>query len=104
MRFCRGGFVSGAGYPIYRSNFPHSNALIRLSEDGMAASLHIAAAEIGQGCNTILPQIAAEELARKKIEGEEIVSPESPEPTKVLDLLEALKASVEATKERKAAS
>jgi 4-hydroxybenzoyl-CoA reductase alpha subunit len=57
-----GGFVSGAGYPIYRSNFPHSNALIRLSEDGMAASLHIAAAEIGQGCNTILPQIAAEEL------------------------------------------
>ncbi len=57
-----GGFVSGAGYPIYRSKFPHSNAMIRLSEDGMAASLHIAAAEIGQGCNTILPQIAAEEL------------------------------------------
>jgi len=57
-----GGFVSGAGYPIYRSKFPHSNALIRLSEDGMAASLHIAASEIGQGCNTILPQIAAEEL------------------------------------------
>ena len=57
-----GGFVSGAGYPIYRSKFPHSNALIRLSEDGMAASLYIAAAEIGQGCNTILPQIAAEEL------------------------------------------
>ena len=57
-----GGFVSGAGYPIYRSKFPHSNAMIRLSEDGMAASLYIAAAEIGQGCNTILPQIAAEEL------------------------------------------
>ena len=47
---------------------------------------------------------AIEELARKKVEGEEIVSPETPEPTKVLDLLEALKASVEATKERKAAS
>jgi 4-hydroxybenzoyl-CoA reductase subunit alpha len=57
-----GGFVSGAGYPIYRSNFPHSNALIRVSEDGLAVSLYIAAAEIGQGCNTILPQIAAEEL------------------------------------------
>lgn len=41
---------------------------------------------------------AIEELARKKIEGEEIVSPEVAEPTKVLDLLEALKASVEATK------
>lgn len=47
---------------------------------------------------------AIEELARKKIEGEEIVSPEAPEPTKVLDLLEALKASVEATKEKRAAS
>ncbi len=46
---------------------------------------------------------AVENLARKKIEGEEIVSPETPEPTKVLDLLEALKASVEATKEKKAA-
>ena len=39
-----------------------------------------------------------EELARKKIEGEEIVAPEITEPTVVVDLLEALKASVEATK------
>ena len=39
-----------------------------------------------------------EELARQKIEGEEIVAPETPEPTRVVDLLEALKASVEATK------
>ncbi len=57
-----GGFVSGAGYPIYRSNFPHSNALIRVHEDGKGVSLHIATAEIGQGCDTVLPQIAAEEL------------------------------------------
>ncbi len=57
-----GGFVSGAGYPIYRSDFPHSNAMIRVHEDGRAVSLHIAAAEIGQGCDTVLPQIAAEEL------------------------------------------
>lgn len=41
-----------------------------------------------------------EEAARKKIEGEEIVAPESPEPTKVVDLLDALKASVEATKRK----
>lgn len=47
---------------------------------------------------------AIEELAQKKIDGEEIVSPEIPEPTKVLDLLEALKASVEATKTERAAS
>ena len=57
-----GGFVSGAGYPIYRSDFPHSNAMIRVLEDGRAVTLHIAVAEIGQGCNTVLPQIAAEEL------------------------------------------
>ncbi len=57
-----GGFVSGAGYPIYRSDFPHSNALIRVHEDGTHVSLHIAAAEIGQGSDTVLVQIAAEEL------------------------------------------
>ena len=39
-----------------------------------------------------------EELARKKIEGEEIVVPDTPEPTRVVDLLEALRASVEATR------
>jgi 4-hydroxybenzoyl-CoA reductase subunit alpha len=60
-----GGFVSGAGYPIYRSDFPHSNALIRVHEDGTAVSLHIAAAEIGQGSDTVLAQIAAEELGVK---------------------------------------
>jgi DNA end-binding protein Ku len=44
-----------------------------------------------------------EELAAKKVAGEEIVAVDtSPEPTKVVDLLDALKASVEATK--KAAS
>ena len=43
---------------------------------------------------------AIEDLAAKKVAGEEIVAPASPEPTKVVDLLEALKASVEATKEK----
>ena len=57
-----GGFVSGAGYPIYRSDFPHSNAVIRVHEDGTGVTLHIAAAEIGQGSDTVLAQIAAEEL------------------------------------------
>ena len=45
---------------------------------------------------------AIEELATKKIAGEEIVATSSPEPTKVVDLLDALKASVEATKEKQA--
>ncbi|MBI4803411.1 MAG: molybdopterin-dependent oxidoreductase [Elusimicrobia bacterium] len=57
-----GGFVSGAGYPIYRSDFPHSNALIRVLEDGTAAGLFIAASDIGQGSDTVLCQIAAQEL------------------------------------------
>jgi DNA end-binding protein Ku len=45
---------------------------------------------------------AIQSAAQKKVEGQEIVAPEAPEPTKVVDLLEALKASVEATKKRKA--
>lgn len=46
---------------------------------------------------------AIEGLAAKKVAGEEIVATVSPEPTKVVDLLEALKASVEATKSKEAA-
>jgi len=42
-----------------------------------------------------------EELAQTKLEGKEIVVPEAEEPSKVVDLLEALKASVEATKTQK---
>jgi 4-hydroxybenzoyl-CoA reductase subunit alpha len=57
-----GGFVSGAGYPIYRSKFPHSNALIRVTEDGRAATLFIGEADIGQGSNTVLTQVAAEAM------------------------------------------
>jgi DNA end-binding protein Ku len=45
---------------------------------------------------------AIHEAAQKKVEGQEIVAPQAPEPTKVVDLLEALKASVEATKKQKA--
>jgi 4-hydroxybenzoyl-CoA reductase subunit alpha len=57
-----GGFVSGAGYPIYRSKFPHSNALIRVAEDGEAATLFIGEADIGQGSSTVLSQVAAEAM------------------------------------------
>jgi 4-hydroxybenzoyl-CoA reductase subunit alpha len=74
-----GGFVSGAGYCIYRgqvqlshekgpepflkhSIFPHANAVVKISEDGMAAVCMIGAAEIGQGSDTVLLQICAESL------------------------------------------
>lgn len=74
-----GGFVSGAGYCIYRgqvqlshekprqhfqkkSIFPHANAIVKISEDGMAAVCMIGAAEIGQGSDTVLLQMCAESL------------------------------------------
>ena len=46
---------------------------------------------------------AVEELARLKMEGREIVSTETAQPAGVVDLMEALKASVEATKATSAA-
>jgi 4-hydroxybenzoyl-CoA reductase alpha subunit len=74
-----GGFVSGAGYAKYRgqvqlssqkklepfvkkATFPHSNAIVKISEDGTAAILLILAAEIGQGALTVLSQMCAETL------------------------------------------
>ncbi|MFQ5501781.1 MAG: molybdopterin-dependent oxidoreductase [Phycisphaerae bacterium] len=74
-----GGFVSGAGYCIYRgqvqlshekprehfqkrSIFPHSNAIVKVSEDGTAVVLMIGAADIGQGSDTVLVQMCAEAL------------------------------------------
>jgi 4-hydroxybenzoyl-CoA reductase subunit alpha len=74
-----GGFVSGAGYCIFRgqvqmshekgrepfqkkSIFPHANAVVKVTEDGMAAVLMIGAADIGQGSDTVLSQICAEAM------------------------------------------
>lgn len=57
-----GGFVSGAGYPIYRSKFPHSNAIIKVQEDGSKAVLFVGDADIGQGSDTVLGQAAAEAM------------------------------------------
>ena len=41
---------------------------------------------------------AVEAAAQRKVDGKEIVAPEAPQPTGVVDLMDALKASVEATK------
>ena len=56
------GYISGAGYPIYRTNLPHSSALIKVNDDGSLATLYTGAADIGQGSDTILCQIAAEAM------------------------------------------
>jgi 4-hydroxybenzoyl-CoA reductase alpha subunit len=57
-----GSYVSGAGYPIYRTNLPHSAALIRVNEDGSVATLYTGAVDIGQGSDTVLCQMAAEAM------------------------------------------
>ncbi|MBI4634539.1 MAG: molybdopterin-dependent oxidoreductase [Deltaproteobacteria bacterium] len=57
-----GFFVSGAGFPIYRSETFHCTATVKLSEDGGAAHLYTASAEIGQGSDTTFAMITAEAL------------------------------------------
>ena len=57
-----GFFVSGAGYPIYRSDTFHSTVVIKLSEDGGTVNVLTGSAEIGQGSDTTLGMIAAEAL------------------------------------------
>lgn len=57
-----GGFVSGAAYPIYRSQFPHSNATLKVSEDGYTVILYTGETDIGQGSMTVLAQITAEAM------------------------------------------
>jgi len=57
-----GGFVSGAGYAIYRTDLPHSVAVIKVTDDGTSAILYVGAVEIGQGSDTVLCQMAAEAM------------------------------------------
>jgi 4-hydroxybenzoyl-CoA reductase subunit alpha len=57
-----GFFVSGAGYPIYRSDTYHATVMVKLSEDGGSALVLSASAEIGQGSDTAFAMIAAEAL------------------------------------------
>jgi 4-hydroxybenzoyl-CoA reductase alpha subunit len=57
-----GFFVSGAGYPIYRSDTYHSTVVIKLSEDGGTVNVLTGSAEIGQGSDTAMAMIAAETL------------------------------------------
>ncbi len=57
-----GSFVTGAGYPIYRTDLPHAAAFIKVHEDGTAATLYTGATDIGQGSDTVLCQMAAEAM------------------------------------------
>ena len=57
-----GFFVSGAGYPIYRSDTYHSTVVIKVAEDGGVVTVQTGSAEIGQGSDTAMGMIAAEAL------------------------------------------
>jgi 4-hydroxybenzoyl-CoA reductase subunit alpha len=57
-----GFFVSGAGYPIYRSETYHCTVTIKVQEDGGTVLVKTAAAEIGQGSDTTMSMIAAEAI------------------------------------------
>jgi 4-hydroxybenzoyl-CoA reductase subunit alpha len=57
-----GSFVTGAGYPIYRTDLPHASAFIKVHEDGTAATLYSGSVDLGQGSDTILCQMAAEAM------------------------------------------
>jgi len=58
-----GFFVSGAGYSIYRSETFHATVVIKVNEVGGSVIIQSGAADIGQGCDTVLAMIAAEVLA-----------------------------------------
>ncbi len=60
-----GFFVSGAGYPIYRSETFHSVVVIKVSDDGGTVKLQTGSAELGQGSDTTMAMIAAEALGVK---------------------------------------
>ncbi len=57
-----GSFVTGAGYPIYRTDLPHSAVIIKVNEDGTSATLYTGAPDIGQGSDTVLCQMSAEAM------------------------------------------
>ena len=57
-----GFFVSGAAYPIYRSDIYHSTVIVRVAEDGGSVTAFTGSADIGQGSDTMVGMIVAEAL------------------------------------------
>lgn len=57
-----GFFVSGAGYPIYRSDTYHCTVTVKVHEDGGSIKVLTGSAEIGQGSDTAFSMIAAEAM------------------------------------------
>ena len=54
-------YISGTAYPVYPNEMPQSGILVKLDRSGRVV-VFSGASDIGQGVNTLLCQIAAEEL------------------------------------------
>ncbi|MDP2957145.1 MAG: xanthine dehydrogenase family protein molybdopterin-binding subunit [Longimicrobiales bacterium] len=54
-------YISGTNYPIYPNDMPQSGVQIQVDRSGRVA-VFSGASEIGQGCDTVVAMIAAEEL------------------------------------------
>ena len=54
-------YISGTAYPVYPNQLPQSGVLVKLDRSGRVA-IFSGASDIGQGVNTLLCQIASEEL------------------------------------------
>ena len=60
MGFAISAYMSGAGTAIYWNDMPHSEVQIKVDRTG--ATLYCGAMDIGQGSDTVLTTVAAEEL------------------------------------------
>jgi len=54
-------YISGAGLPIYWNDMPHSGAQLKVDRGG-GVTVYCGVADIGQGCDSLLADIVAEEL------------------------------------------
>ena len=60
MGFAVASYLSGAGLPIYWNKLPHSECQIKLDRGGVTA--YCGATDIGQGSDTVIATVIAEEL------------------------------------------
>lgn len=54
-------YISGTNYPVYPNDMPQSSVMVRIDRSGRI-NLFSGAADIGQGSNALLAQVAMEEL------------------------------------------
>lgn len=58
--FAVSGYLCGAGFPMYPSRLPHSEVIVKVDRGGV--TVLCGAADIGQGSDTVLATVVAEEL------------------------------------------